>query len=93
MAGELPYCVPGATEVSLAFAEGPKWFLSYVVSGLPRALRYLHLDSDLPHNLYPWTDTIRIIEHVEERLSESYTVTSKVPRGVDVAEWSLEALP
>ena len=70
-----PYFVPEATGVELiqSWTGGsPNWFLSYCLAGDGRALCKLDPDVDLLRDLYPWTDTAKVVANVQDQLSARY---------------------
>lgn len=97
MDDEQAYFVPDAMGVELirsGAGDSTKWYLSYCVSDEDRELRLLGpLENDLGHDLYPWTDTEKIISRVHDRLSARYTLeppTICLAIGEDiVARWDL----
>jgi hypothetical protein len=95
--GEQTYFVPDATGVELVRSgagDSTKWYLSYCVSEEGRELRLLDSpENDLGEDLYPWTDSEKIVSRVHDRLAAKYGLeppTICQTTGEDiVARWDL----
>jgi hypothetical protein len=97
--GVQTYFVADATGVELVRSgagASTKWYLSYCVSDEDRELRPLDSpENDLGQDLYPWTDTEKVVSRIHDRLAAKYAVepptVCETPGEDIVARWDLIA--
>jgi hypothetical protein len=91
------YYEPGAENARLIFNDehDVRWSLWLVVPDVPPEMRVLNLEV-FPSDLYPWTDVPKVVDYVESRLKERYSVIRQIDMvqrepGI-TTEWALTEL-